>query len=1162
MDIEEENDKNISFCEEPRISYYSSSLNLGVASIFSERNSRSYQEFNFTFTPTNSSNNNKFSLCNTIMLPSITTELSLDEDKNNNIYNNNSRNHKNNSCIMPRDKNLLLKKDNTTFKTDTSKDEKNNISDDKQLTNILIGKKESNNTLDDKKNNALLEENPFFLGKTFTLNNFNNIKPLKSSSKVLDVSKIENRFNKKAGNNDNENEFEGFLNRDQCKSYICCDNMKNGKRSSMAMDNDDKSENLIKKKKKMSTKNAFLNSQMEFNKKTFHIRQFKRKITFNMDKNITKEKEKNKTMEKDREKNNTIDRDKINTIDKEKDKEDSIKLRKSKGKKKNRTDSNTNLKYKMPKNKRKSFYFSNKCVTNAYNINNINTINTVSKKNKIDNESLDEKEKNSDKKNSIKKNNFKLRTQKKESKLINKAKDESKKASKNKISNKYKTYHKPKGITSLKEYIKIKDRENKNDNSRDKSWNLEKEKDKKIEVKNTRYNSKKELKTVILKRKDSDSEKKEKKKEKIKRGRTILAEDENESKENIKEKKTFDKKNMDEKDKERDRDRDKEKNKEEKSKKKYSNKLLLFKEKEKDKDKDRGNDSENNKSKINKCLTADLSRKKNFTIFDKSEKGKTSNSSKKKISITGSMVMNLFGNDIKKKKKKNSIDFEFALKNNLKKMQFNFFSKDKFTNTEFNDSDYLKYTLDCMELILDIDIEKQTRLKNKINFNFPKSKKNKIKKKIALFDLDETLVHCTGDIKNQKEKYQHKIEIKLPGKQAVEVGINLRPYWKQTLNLIKKKYYIVIYTASHQAYADSVLDFMDPKKKYFKYRLYRNNCSLIDVDGAKFYVKDLDIFNEYYDLKDIVIIDNSVLSFAYHLHNGIPIVPYYDEDKDGSLYVVGLYLLHIFHEEDLREANKKQINLDSFLEEAKKNKDLEEEYVDENKIDEESDSKEDDNNDSNKENNDGNNKEIDNNKKSFEKKISKKSVEQDNKISEIDKKKSDKKLGVKKKSSNFLCSLDHRREQENDFTQRKLMSQSKLINMYYEVKDKSPKSEHINEPPKTKLNNENRNSLDNENLASVKKKNNDNEAKIIFVDNDNDDLDCKSDPGFAPNEPNFSDNDSSDKENPKDEPVLMRLYTIYNDASCEKRRDSTAGKDNSRTKLGFIRSNFYNNFKI
>ena len=99
MDIEEENDKSTSFCEEPRIYYYSSSLNLGVASIFSERNSKLIKEYNISFTPTNSSNNNKFSLCNTIMLPFITSELSLEEDKNNN-YKSNGRNHKNNSCKL------------------------------------------------------------------------------------------------------------------------------------------------------------------------------------------------------------------------------------------------------------------------------------------------------------------------------------------------------------------------------------------------------------------------------------------------------------------------------------------------------------------------------------------------------------------------------------------------------------------------------------------------------------------------------------------------------------------------------------------------------------------------------------------------------------------------------------------------------------------------------------------------------------------------------------------------------------------------------------------------------------------------------------------------------------------------------------------------------
>ena len=80
-------------------------------------------------------------------------------------------------------------------------------------------------------------------------------------------------------------------------------------------------------------------------------------------------------------------------------------------------------------------------------------------------------------------------------------------------------------------------------------------------------------------------------------------------------------------------------------------------------------------------------------------------------------------------KYKYKFDFDKAMKKNSKKMQFNMFSQDKFTNTEFVDSDYLKYTLNCFELIINIDMNKQTRLKNKINFNFPKPKKKGIKKK-------------------------------------------------------------------------------------------------------------------------------------------------------------------------------------------------------------------------------------------------------------------------------------------------------------------------------------------------------------------------------------------------------------------------------------------------
>ena len=368
----------------------------------------------------------------------------------------------------------------------------------------------------------------------------------------------------------------------------------------------------------------------------------------------------------------------------------------------------------------------------------------------------------------------------------------------------------------------------------------------------------------------------------------------------------------------------------------------------------------------------------------------------------------------KKKKPRKKSDVEVFLKNDLKETQYSLFNK--FTNTVLTGPDFSKYIIGCFEIINDMDVESQIRLKSKINFNFPKQKKKGLKKRIALFDLDETLVHCTGDVKTSTEKYQHLIDINLPGKQSVRVGINLRPLWKETLDLVKKKYHIVIHTASHQAYADAVLDFMDPQKKYFKYRLYRNNCSLVDSDGAKFYVKDLDIFDEYYDLKDIVIIDNSVLSFAYHLYNGIPIVPYYEGDKDSFLYIVGLYLDHIYKAKDLREANKKLINLDYFSQLAKNKMENENGDI----IDEESDTIEEvDENMGN----DGQSKE--NTKGGDETKKSGKSKHKS--------KKSNCEPGEIKPSSTPKSV----RKTIQDLSDKNLMCASNLFNLYLELKEQS-----------------------------------------------------------------------------------------------------------------------------
>ena len=247
---------------------------------------------------------------------------------------------------------------------------------------------------------------------------------------------------------------------------------------------------------------------------------------------------------------------------------------------------------------------------------------------------------------------------------------------------------------------------------------------------------------------------------------------------------------------------------------------------------------------------------------------------------------------------------------------------------------------------------------------------------------------------------------------------------------------------------------MDPSKKYFKYRLYRNNCSLVDVEGDKFYVKDLDIFDESYDLKDIVIVDNSVLSFIYHLENGIPIVPYYNEDKDGSLYVVGLYLMHIYKENDLREANKKYINLNSFLKEAKERK------AQNDTIEEESINVENNNNIIN------NNETINNNTNINNNETMKLDLNKINNINSNDIESVACPTIRTNRRNSLCCSFQNEKEHQN-----KLISQSKLINMYYSLNDKCV----------SKFETKNKNNITSDDKKDINDKENDKDNSSLFL---------------------------------------------------------------------------------
>lgn len=164
--------------------------------------------------------------------------------------------------------------------------------------------------------------------------------------------------------------------------------------------------------------------------------------------------------------------------------------------------------------------------------------------------------------------------------------------------------------------------------------------------------------------------------------------------------------------------------------------------------------------------------------------------------------------------------------------------------------------------------------------------------KLLIFDMDETLIAAKfeGRIPAKFEKtFSYKL-------QGVEVSVRLRPYVIDCLEKLAPLYEIIVFTAGQQDYADQILDYIDPNKKIFKRRLYRQDCIQLD----QFYIKDLDIILDR-ERKDMVIVDNSIVSFAFDLDNGVPINSYMGtEEDDRELLFLFSFLQEISLVPDVR----------------------------------------------------------------------------------------------------------------------------------------------------------------------------------------------------------------------------------------------------------------------
>lgn len=177
-------------------------------------------------------------------------------------------------------------------------------------------------------------------------------------------------------------------------------------------------------------------------------------------------------------------------------------------------------------------------------------------------------------------------------------------------------------------------------------------------------------------------------------------------------------------------------------------------------------------------------------------------------------------------------------------------------------------------------------------------------KKLAIFDMDETLIHWVperirpSDIeKSGVQKTDLLLKFKCSSKEIDYLPVNVRPFIREWILEIKKTYQVIIFTASKKGYADTILDQIDPDGELIEARWYRDSCI---TTKEWVFIKDLRIFEDQWDMKDMVLIDNAVHSFGFQVNNGIPMVPFYNDKNDREMIYLTHYLKGLVNLQDMR----------------------------------------------------------------------------------------------------------------------------------------------------------------------------------------------------------------------------------------------------------------------
>lgn len=203
------------------------------------------------------------------------------------------------------------------------------------------------------------------------------------------------------------------------------------------------------------------------------------------------------------------------------------------------------------------------------------------------------------------------------------------------------------------------------------------------------------------------------------------------------------------------------------------------------------------------------------------------------------------------------------------------------------------------------------------NYLLPPQHPSDVGKKTLVLDLDETLIHSVFRPVDNADMI-----IKIPDEITDHQGntysltndiyVFKRPGVDMFLKRLSRYYELVIFTASIDKYANPVIDTLD-KNNLTRHRLYREHCTFM----YNVFIKDLTKLGR--KMEDILILDNSPISYLFQKQNALPIKTWLDDKNDIELYKYLRLLEYLARVDDVRriitkivDQTKNQIDFEIF----------------------------------------------------------------------------------------------------------------------------------------------------------------------------------------------------------------------------------------------------------